>query len=317
MLRQHIARLLAQLTAGAAPDQRLDAGETATFTRALQHVQAQVFNVLYSPLKSRMFIPKGESPHNGADTFVWHSWSLIGMAKIITNYADDLPSSSAFATEHTTPFRSLGASYHYSIQDIRRAAKSGSPLNAQKAVAARESIENAIDEVLAIGNAAHALPGMLTNDNVPDVAADTGSWTASTAALLILRDVNKLIATVGIQSLQRHAATAVLFPPSMFELLSTPMTADNTQTILQVLKAQHPGVQFDQWWRLETAGTDAGPMLVAYERSTRVLEAVISQEFEQFAPQLMNLAIKIPCHARVGGTVVHYPLGMAYMSLTA
>ena len=69
----------------------------------------------------------------------------------------------------------------------------------------------------------------------------------------------------------------------------------------------------DFWHKLDLAdAAGTGPRMVTYQRDPEVLELVIPQEFEQFPPQARNLAFVVPCHARVGGVVVYYPLAIVY-----
>ena len=56
--------------------------------------------------------------------------------------------------------------------------------------------------------------------------------------------------------------------------------------------------------------------MVAYQRDPMVLQLEIPQEFEQFPPQARGLSFVVPCHARIGGVHMHYPLAVAYMDGT-
>jgi len=39
----------------------------------------------------------------------------------------------------------------------------------------------------------------------------------------------------------------------------------------------------------------------------------IPQDYEEFDPQLDGLVFKVPCHQRVGGTIIYYPIAVLYM----
>ena len=69
----------------------------------------------------------------------------------------------------------------------------------------------------------------------------------------------------------------------------------------------------DFWNELNKAGASSLGRIMAYERTPEVLSLVISQEFEQFAPQTKNLAFMVPCHMRTGAVQVRYPKAVAYM----
>lgn len=296
--------------------ERLDAGETAMFEHQLRHVIAKLYETDYATIKSRQFIPILPGVHNGAETIKWDLWDSVGMAQLIANYADDLPSVSAFSSENISRIVGVGDSYQYSIQDVRRSAKAGSPLQTQKAKAARERIEYAIDDVLARGVSALGITGMVNNANVSLVAADVGSWSLATAPLGIVRDLNKLVSAVVTQSKEHHIPDTLLLATTDFQIIAgMPMSVDNPTTVLRYFLSTSPYIKnIDSWWKLDLAnegGTNT--RAVAYKRSPDILEGVVPQEFEQFTPQVKDLRFHVPCHARVGGTIVYRPLGMAYM----
>ena len=43
------------------------------------------------------------------------------------------------------------------------------------------------------------------------------------------------------------------------------------------------------------------------------MQLVVPMEFEQLPPQVVNMTFKIPCHIRVGGIRVSYPLSIRYL----
>lgn len=57
----------------------------------------------------------------------------------------------------------------------------------------------------------------------------------------------------------------------------------------------------------------AATRAILYEDMPRNFKMFIPQEFEQFAPQLLNYKFKIPCHARFGGVVNYYPRSAVYL----
>ena len=57
--------------------------------------------------------------------------------------------------------KDIGDSYGYSIQEIRRAAMAGMPLEARRATAARQAIDDKIDYIAWYGDTATNLKGFL------------------------------------------------------------------------------------------------------------------------------------------------------------
>lgn len=294
---------------------RMDAGETAHLLRQLEFVKAQTFDILHAQLKARQFIPVSNEAPPGAESITYRQWDEFSMAKIIANYADDLPLVDVAVKEFTVPVKSLGKAYQWSIQDLRRASLAGSQLDVRRARAARMAIERAIDEIAAFGRADAGLPGFLNHANVPLVAPVTGTWATATAAQ-ILEDLNTLVQSIVETTLEVHVPDTLLLSTASFGIIAQRPVSTTTQTtILQSFLTNNPYIRnVDQWTRLNSANAaGTGPRAVAYVRDPMVLQLEIPQEFEQFPPQSRNLSFVVPCHARIGGVQMHYPLAVAYM----
>lgn len=295
---------------------RLDANETAVFSRQLEFIKTRTFDIKYPNLKARQFIPTSNEAPNSADTITYRVWDQYGMAKIVANYADDLPLVDVTASETTVPVKSLGDAYQYSVQDLRISAATGANLDTRRASMARRAIEAAIDQIAAKGVPGTTMTGFLNNPNVPIVAPDTGSWSAATDPADIIADLNKLVNYVITTTGQVHTPNTLLFDTASFAMLTTrPMGADFNNTVMKTFLNNNPYItSVDQWTKLDTADADGtGPRLVAYVKDPEVLELEIPQEFEQFPPQARNLTFIVNCHARIGGVSIRYPLAMAYM----
>lgn len=294
---------------------RLDANETMVFSRQLEHVKTELVETEFTELKALRYIPLASGIDPGADTFTWHEITPVGRAKMVANYADDLPDVSLYMTENKSAIESHGASYSYSIQDLRRAAMAGVPLEARKGRAARESIARRIDTVLANGDAKRNVPGFLTNSSVPLLTSGVnGSW-ASASAADILEDLRTLEFAVWVQTAQTHSANSILLPTQAYQIAaSTPYSTQVPDTILEVFLRSSTFVKsVEPWAELDTAdAAGTGPRAVAYKRDPDVLEGVIPVEFEQLPPQAQSLAFVVPCHGRIGGTVVYKPYAIVF-----
>lgn len=297
---------------------RLDAGETAALARQLEFIYAQTYDIKFAQLKARRFLPIDTSVDPGAEFFTYRQWNMFGMAKLIANYADDLPAVDALAKEFPAPIKSLGASYKFSIQDMRRAAMAGSQLDARKARAARRAHEQAFDDIMAFGNADAGIEGFLTNANVPIVGATTGTWvTLNATPLQMIADLNALVNSIILATLETFEPNVLLLSNISFQRINTtPMstTGDADKTVLRFFLDNNPYItEIDQWNKLNAAGAGGVSRAVAYFRDAEVLEGVEPQPFEQFPPQPVNLAFKVPTHSRIGGVRISYPLAIAYM----
>lgn len=313
--------------------QRFDANDTAFFLRQLTYIYQQTYDIKYPELKARSLIPVDNRVNPGAESYVWRQFDKRGQAKIVQNYADDFPNAEVIGKEFQTRLVSLGASYQYTLQDLRAASMAGMPLETRKAETARRVMENLVEQIAAVGmNGAFGADPTETGDNIPiyglcnfpniGVNTTTHNWTnGSTTVAQILADVNALQASIFNTSLGVHTPDTLVLPTTVYSYLATtprsPTFTDDT--ILQYMLKQSPWLKAIEYWPwLDTAGklqdtTTAGPRCILYERSPEILQMVVPQEFEQLPPQMINMAFKIPCHMRFGGVTIRYPKAVAYL----
>lgn len=294
---------------------RLDAGESAHFARQLEYVKAQTYDIMFGRLKSLSFIPLDTSAPPGTESITYQQWSEVSMAKVIANMADDLPQVDVFAAEFTSAVASIGASYQWSIQDIRRSAMANSQFDLRKARAARMSIDRRIDEIGAVGIPEKGTTGLTNHANVPLVVLPTpGAWTGLTPTQ-ILANLNFLAQSIVTLTGEIEQPNTLVLPTAAYgHVASTPfLGGDGTDTILTVFLRNSPYItSVQQWSKLNTAGVGAVTRAVCYDRSDRVLSYNIPLLFEQLPPQPRNLSFVVPVHSRVGVVEVHYPLALAY-----
>ena len=293
---------------------RRDSNATAALTRQLEHVKSKTYDILYANLKARQFIPESNEVDPGAETIVTREWNHTGMAEIISNYADDLPLVDAFVNENVTRVQTIGSAYQYTVQDMQRAVKAANDLDGKRANAARLAIERKIDRIAAIGDASTNLRGLLNHPNVPLVTLPTGTWASATADQ-ILTDMHHLAQSVVNVSAEVHEPDTMLLTPALFGLVNSKRVGlENSDTILTTFLKNSPYIKnVDQWNRLNTADAGGtGPRIMVYTRDPNMVELEIPLAYDQLPPQARNLAFVVPCFARVGGVVFHYPMSAAY-----
>lgn len=304
---------------------RLDANETAMFLRQLTDVYQQTYDIKYPDLKARQLIPVDNRVNAGAESFLWRQFDMRGKAKVVQNYADDFPNAEVLGKEFQTRIVSLGDSYQYTVQDLRAASMAGIPLETRKAETARRVMENLVESIACTGlpvtETGDALPiyGIANFPNINKLTTTTNWLSASTAVSAILADVNAMQKKIFDTTLGVFGQNVTLVLPTQpFSNLSTtsrsPTFTDDS--VLQYILKQSPWIKSIEYWPyLDTAGklqdgTTAGPRALLYERTPEVCQLVIPQEFEQLPPQQIGMSFKIPCHMRIGGVTVRYPLAI-------
>lgn len=317
-MNEAIRIALAQLGILRGEDERMDDKFTSVIAQELEFLKAQTYDIQYPELKARRFIPVSNEADPGAETISYKQWDEYGMAKIISNYADDLELVDVLAEKFTSDVHSLGKAYQFSIQDLRRAAMSGNQLDSRRAMAVRRANERAVEQIAATGaiggEPSGGLGGLTNNANVPLVVLPNGTWAAATPANII-EDLNFIVSSVITATLEVHAPDTILLDTASFALINqTPIAVDNQTTILRSFLANNPYItNIDSWFLLDTAdAAGTGPRMVCYKRSPEVLTLEIPQEFEQLPPEARNLSFVVNCHSRIGGVIIYYPLAIAY-----
>ena len=297
---------------------RFDANESMFFARQLEAIKAQTYDVKRANLNALQLMPVSTDVPEGATTITYRQYDTVGMAKVIANYANDLPRADVTGKEFTSNIRSIGNAFGYNTQEIRSAIFAGVNLPARKAMAATRAHQEKINALAFTGDADHGLPGLISNTNVPEVtllADGTGSSKtfASKTADKIVRDVNSLINKIISQSKGVHRATEVWMPVEQYALIATTQnsTASDT-TILQFLQQVHPGVTFRQVVELDGAGASGADRMYAIENSRDNWAIEIPMMMKMYSPQQKGLEFEVPVESRFGGVIIEYPLALVF-----
>lgn len=295
----------------------LDANESIFFARELEAVKAKSYDVQYAELKARKLIPVSFEAGPGAETIKYEQYDQVGMAKIIANYAHDLPRADVKGKEFISVVRSLGASFGYNVQEVRAAKMAGKPLEQRRANAAKRAIMQLENTIAFSGDASHNLGGLLNAANITEVTIPndgTGAskaWSTKTPDQ-ILRDMNLVANTPSELTKMVEAPDTMLLPVAQFNFISsTRLSTASDTTILKYFLANNPYIkaveplnELDSFY----AGDDG---IFVYKRDPEKLTMEVPQDFEQFPEQEQGLEFVVPCHARCGGVIVYYPLSIA------
>lgn len=297
----------------------LDANESVFFARQLELVKSRTRDIKYANLNALRLIPVSNEGGPAVDKITYIAYDEVGMAKIVADYADDLPRADVKGTEYTANVRTLGDSYGYNLQEIRRAAAQGVPLQTRKASAARRAIDQAQDAIAWNGDTAYGLVGLLTHPNITsgtvanDGTASSTLWTAKTGDQMV-RDVGEMLTGIRVLTKDVEMADTVILPVSRMALLARTRLGDSNLTALAFLRQVYP--EITTWAGIvdledvDGAGTKA---MVAYKRDPEHIELAIPSAFEQLEPEKRNLEWVVDCIQRTGGVLVYYPLSVSML----
>lgn len=297
----------------------LDADAGIFFDRELEQIKSRSYDVLKAPLAANRLIPVDSTTAPGAKAVTYEQYDSVGIAKIIANYADDLPTAEVKGLQFTSYLKSIGSAYVYSLEDIRAAQFAGKPLEQRKANQAARAHQEKMNSLAFFGDSEYGIQGWLTNANIPSapvVADGTGStteWVNKTPDQ-ILRDLNNAVTSIIETTNGSEVPNTVVLPIEQYQLIATRRADSGTDTtILQYFVNNSPVIQSVEWANeLKGAFTGSSDGFIVYDKNPDKLWQEIPQMFEQLPVQEYNLAYKVPCHSKHGGTIVPYPLAQVF-----
>lgn len=297
---------------------KLDAAENIFFARELENRRAKSYDVKYPSMRIRELVPVDHSVDPGAETDTYESYDSVGIAKLISNYADDLPSVDVKAKEFTTRIYGGGSSYRYSVQDIRAARKAAKPLDQRRANTSRKANEDLIQKLGANGDTNRNLVGFLTIPNAQTytVPAGVGGDTEFTSKTPdeILKDLNGIAQKIVTTTRAVEQPDTLLLPLAAYgHIAVTPRSSVSDTTILEFFLKTNPYIKtVEQWEWLTGAGAGGTDRMVAYARDPDHLVLSIPMEHTEHPPEARNLSFLINTEFRFGGVKCFYPMSVCY-----
>jgi hypothetical protein len=272
------------------------------------------------------FMPLATDIAQDARTYSTPVLDRIGRAKVIGNAVTDIPRVDVKKDEILGTVATIAVAYGFDLFELRQAARLGIPLEMWKAKAARSTIDDEVDQVLAFGQTSSqtglGFTGLLNNASV---AVDTSSfqpWVAgTTTAAQMLTMLGKPGAALNVTVKNKAALLpdTLLMPSAYYDLASqTQVSTGSDLTVLNYFRQNNPYIKnIMQWNKLATANAGGnGVRLVYYRRSDLVLEGVVPLQFEQLPPQAMGLELVTNCLARSGGAKIYHPEAVSYVDPT-
>lgn len=309
------------------PSMHFDSAEDASlyFARELDYVKGEAYDVQYPNFTALTCFPISTDIPEGAETFTYYSYDKVGMAKVISNYATDLPRVDAKGTPHTAFVRSLGDSYGYSVQDLRAARMAGKPLNSTLAETARRQIDQLTNQIAWMGDKENNLMGVLSEDNdIPlytlsasSAKPESTKW-ADKTAVEILADINGMEAYVAKLTKDVERPDTLLVPSDTYfdisnrQLPGTGISVmkfilDNAPYLKSIKSAAELNDNSPETNPYASGGSPKGVALL-YTNNKKKIAIEIAMPFFQYPAQARGLELIVPCESRMGGVSIYYPL---------
>lgn len=269
--------------------------------------------------------------NKGAQTYTVKTITKLGMAKVIAENAKDLPQISIAIKKETVEIRDVGASYEFTRAELDGAAFNNMPLEDIDAKAARQTIDEKVDEIIYVGEKSWGLQGLLTNPNVTrTIAANNAGGTSKKwkdkTLDEITTDIQTMVdavfnATKGPRGSGTVTPNTIKIPRDAFTHLTTKYTgSDSKITYLEALKSKFAPQGITNW-ELCVSAAGVGKVSVEgdadrallYRKGEENVFSILPIVFRVLPPQYSGLAITYNCTARTGGCCWRRPTTGVYM----
>lgn len=288
---------------------RFNQDDSVILARQLDYVKAQTYDRKLPPLRGFELFPVSRDTPAWAETITYRSFDIVGIAKIIANYADDLPRADVKGTEVIVPVRTIGDSYGYNVAELTASAALGVNLPGRKALAARTAIEVKMNQIAMVGDPLYGLFGGATHPNIGTTTGITGDWNGTATAEQIVADVDILYQAVRLQSKGVHTPNRFALPMTALAAAQRKLLADSGgKSAFTAIREKYPNLQLMDMIELEAGGVTTDSLAIMGEFNETNASTELVMDFTQLAAQARNLELLVPCYARMGGVSVHYPL---------
>lgn len=306
-----------------------DDAESASvfFARELDYVKSQSYDVEYPKLTALKLFPMSSEVDPGAETITYYSYDKVGLAKIISNYATDLPRADVKGKPTTAIIKSIGDSYGYSIQEMRASRMAGKSLDTRKAESARYQIDYLNNKIAWNGDAETGLLGILSKNNgVPTFTApaskavgESTKW-ADKEADEILADITTMLRTMSETTKGVETPDTLAIPESVYITLQNKRIDGTATTLLKYIQENIPDITtIERCPELEATSVETNPyakdqkgqaVALLFKNDARKLTIENPLPFMQYPIQTQGLEVVVPCEARTAGAIIYYPMSL-------
>jgi len=306
------------------PSMRFDSAEDASvfFARELDYIKSKTYDRLYPDFNALKLFPVSSEADPGAETITFYGYDRVGLATIIHNYATDIPRVDTKGTPTTSPIKSLGASYGYSVQEMRASRFAGKSLDARRGANAKDAIDRRTNMIAWAGDSENNLVGVLSPSNdipvytLPMNAGGTSTkWVDKTPAE-ILNDINAMQEYTATLTQSVEKPDTLALPTDAFlHLANTPLLigGNTTGSIMKWVLDNSPRIK--EIVEVPELNANAGVtpypgqgVAFMFTRDPDKFTIEIPMPFYQHPIQPDGLEFIVPCEARVAGALIYYPL---------
>ena len=217
-----------------------DATPAALMERALEYAVAQGVYEIEKYTVWRDVLPLDRDMPAGANTKRYTVWSGSGKAAWYRG-GGRFPNVSIGQKPIDIPFHSMTSAFSLDWIEMRASGYAGVSVEAEKAKRAYMALDEKVEELVFLGDAAMARPPLINHPLVETDGLATGDWdNPATTAALIITDIqgviNAIVENCNGDKAFKNLKVSLMCSPQIYRILtSTVANAYSNETIAQVL----------------------------------------------------------------------------------
>lgn len=274
---------------------------------------------IYDKLEAFNYIPLAPAEGPGVEDIKWRKFSAVGIAKIISEYATDIPSVEVYGEEEKATVRHVAIKYSYNKFEVAKAQKAGVDLTGDRAKHARLGIETKVDEIAWFGDEEYNINGFTDYPGINEYTLGTSAtgsskeWSKKTPEEIVA-DINGMVDTIYKVTSWKENPNTCIMPPALYRILTTTfIDTDKKTSLLEFLQKCNPSITT---WGAVTALTSAGAggvgRIMVYDKNPDKLEFHLPVPLDQEPEEKSGFNYSAVMTADVGGVTVYYPQSVCF-----
>lgn len=274
------------------------------FDRELTDVRRELKEDKMPELHAFDFFPQDTSLDEGAANYIHKMYSMVGIATMVSDYADDLPLVDIAAREETFNNRRFGCAYQHSLDEILASARIGMKIDRKRGKAARRITLEKHNALQFFGDGDSGLFGWANYPNIPRewFSKKIDSTVEADDIIAMINDACTDIFERTNEVAQRFA---IRMPSRPFGHIASRRIPDLNVTILKYLLENNAMItEITSSGMLTGAGPNGEDVILIYPMDEDFGVSKTSKLFRQHAPQDRNLTIRVNCTGKSGSAAI-------------
>jgi hypothetical protein len=305
----------------------LDSNELAFWKKQLELILTKVYETKYPKLSARSMFPVSPEGGEGIDSVTYEIWDEVGVAEFIAAYAGDIPRADVSSRTVTSPVHRMAEGFGMTLDEIKKAQRTGVRLSDRKARAVRNGHEKKLNETAFYGNALLGLQGLFSHPSIPNAAASTLDWDDGTVTTdEILACFAEALEAVRAATNGLETIDAIRVPSKIFSYLAlTKMSTTDSTTVLEWLRAKLAALgvtsveaypEGNDVTMLAGSTVSARDVICYYNSSADASELFIPEDVNFLDPERKGLEEVTIGTMTTGGLMVYTPLAFYLQWIT-